>query len=431
VARSLKFLYLTTFYPPYSFGGDAVYLHRVAHALGDAGHTVDVVHCVDSYHLRHPGEPEIQFAEHPNVTRHELRSPFGGLSPLVAHQSGRPLLTGRRLRQIANSKKFDVVHFHNISLLGPGVLKLTPAGTDFVKLYTTHEHWLVCPMHVLWKFDSRVCESTACLRCTLRGKRPPQLWRHTGYLREAAAHVDQFVSPSRFTARIHAERGFSEPVDVLPYFMARQDQDWRNPAPRPQERPYFLFVGRLEKLKGLHTLIEAWAKVTEWDLLVAGTGSAEMDLRAQASTNPRIRFLGAQSQQQLGALYTHAVASIVPSVTYETFGMVLIESFARKTPVIVRDLGALPEVVEDSGGGKLYRDNEELLRSVELLARAPALRGELGERGYRAFLRLWTTEAHFEQYFGFINSARVRKFGSTDEWQITSSQAVRASSARI
>jgi glycosyltransferase involved in cell wall biosynthesis len=339
-------------------------------------------------------------------------------------------LTGRRIREIANSRPFDVVHFHNISLLGPGVLKLTPAGSHFVKLYTTHEHWLVCPMHVLWKFNSRVCEKPECLRCTLQGRRPPQLWRKTSYLRAAAAHVDQFVSPSRFTARMHAERGFSEPVDHLPYFLARQDQDWKNPGERPQERPYFLFVGRLERLKGLHTLIEAWANVKNWDLLVAGTGTAEMDLRAQASSNPRIRFLGVQSQRQLGALYTHAVATIVPSVTYESFGMVLIESFARKTPVIVRDLGALPEVVEDSGGGAIYRENGELLRAAESLAQSPSLRRELGEEGYRAFISLWSTEAHFEQYFGFINSARSRKYGSKDEWQLTSSPAVQASSAR-
>ena len=50
-----------TFYPPYSFGGDAMYLYRLCHALGEAGHHVDVVHCVDSYHLLHPAQPPIRF----------------------------------------------------------------------------------------------------------------------------------------------------------------------------------------------------------------------------------------------------------------------------------------------------------------------------------------------------------------------------------
>jgi hypothetical protein len=49
VSRPLNFLHLTTFYPPYSFGGDAVQLYRLAHALAEEGHHVDVVHCVDSY----------------------------------------------------------------------------------------------------------------------------------------------------------------------------------------------------------------------------------------------------------------------------------------------------------------------------------------------------------------------------------------------
>ena len=52
-------------------------------------------------------------------------------------------------------------------------------------------------------------------------------------------------------------------------------------------------------------------------------------------------------------------------LTYETFGMIIIEAYARKTPVIVRDLGALPEVVEDSRGGFAYRTDAEMLEAVE------------------------------------------------------------------
>src|SRR4030095_4006061 len=80
IMRPLRFLHLTTFYPPYSFGGDAMYIYRLSHALAKGGHQVDVVHCVDSYHLLHPARPEIEFAEHPNVVRHELRSKYEWLS---------------------------------------------------------------------------------------------------------------------------------------------------------------------------------------------------------------------------------------------------------------------------------------------------------------------------------------------------------------
>lgn len=427
MVRPLKFLYFTTFYPPYSFGGDAVYLHRVAHALGEEGHTVDVVHCVDSYHILHSAEPEVRYAEHPNVTRHELRHPFGALSPLLTHQTGRPLLNHPRIQSIVDSKPFDVVHFHNISLLGPGILRYSPPNPHCVKLYTTHEHWLVCPMHVLWKFGERACEKPECLSCTLRSHRPPQLWRYTGALPRAARHVHRFLSPSRFTSRMHADRGFPYPVDTLPYFLDRSDGDWLHPAPRPHPRPYFLFVGRLERIKGLHTLIEAWNHGPDCDLLVAGSGAAETELRQQAASNPRIHFLGPQNQRALAALYTHALATIVPSVTYETFGMILIESFARKTPVIVRDLGALPEVVFQSRGGFTYRDNSELVEAARRIYANPSLRAELGLNGYREFLRSWTRPAHLACYARHINEVRLAQFGVSEEWQLTSSPVAQAS----
>jgi glycosyltransferase involved in cell wall biosynthesis len=409
--RPLNFLYLTTFYPPYSFGGDAMYIYRLAHALGDAGHEVDVVHCIDSYHLQHPAEPQIKFPDHPKVTTHGLRSGFGWLSPLLTHQSGRPYLKQKRIRAVFNKKKFDVIHYHNISLLGPRVLTFDSDRSRAIKMYTSHEHWLICPTHVLWKFNRRPCEKPECLRCVIMAKRPPQIWRYTGRLEKASQHVDQFVSPSRFTARMHAERGFPQPVAHLPYFIDRIDQDWKYPGPRPQERPYFLFVGRLEAIKGLQTLIDVWKKVPEFDLLVAGTGTYESELHRLAASNERIRFLGAVSQRELGTLYFHALACIVPSITYETFGMIIIESFARKTPVIVRDLGALPEVVHDSAGGFVYRTDEELLTAMRRIATSAILRSDLGENGYHAFLKWWSREAHLELYFDFLQRIATKKFG--------------------
>jgi glycosyltransferase involved in cell wall biosynthesis len=152
--------------------------------------------------------------------------------------------------------------------------------------------------------------------------------------------------------------------------------------------------------------------VPEYDLLVAGTGSYEPQLRAMAAGNPRIKFLGPLPQPELGALYYHALACIVPSVTYETFGMTSVEAFARKTPAIVRDLGALPEVVEESGGGIVYRTDDELPAALHRIAQSPGLRAELGEKGYEAFTQRWSREAHLKQYFDFIGGAAQRKFGA-------------------
>ena len=423
MSRPLNFLHLTTFYPPYSFGGDAMYIYRLAHALGDAGHHIDVIHCADAYHLLHPGEPEIEFPRHPNVTVHGLRSKYRRLSPLLTQQTGYTGLKKNKILEIVNRKPYDVMHFHNMSLIGPEALTFEPKGARTVKLYTAHEHWLICPTHVLWKFGERPCEKPECFRCTLLAKRPPQWWRYTGLLQRTSRSVDQFVAPSRFTARMHAERGFTEPVAHLPYFLERADKDWLDPAPRPQEKPYFLFVGRLELIKGLQTLIQVWHRVPDYDLLVAGTGNYEITLRKLAANKANIKFLGAQTQKQLGSLYYHALACVLPSITYETFGMIIIEAYARKTPVIVRDLGPFPEAVEDSGGGFVYRTDEELLQAVRQIAASPTLRDALGAKGYDAFVRRWSKEAHLEMYFDSLRSIAARKFGEVP-WELVEQGAI-------
>jgi glycosyltransferase involved in cell wall biosynthesis len=206
----------------------------------------------------------------------------------------------------------------------------------------------------------------------------------------------------------------------LPYFMDPIDSDWQWPASRPSERPYFLFVGRQETIKGLHTLIDVWDRAPDVDLLVAGEGAEEAQLRARAAKDARIKFLGHVSQRELGALYVHALACVVPSVTYETFGMVNIEAFARKTPVVARDLGPLPEIVQASGGGLTYGTDTELQDALHLLATSPRLRDDLGQRGYAAFRQNWSREAHLERYFDLLRSAAEERFGAVP-WDVVNS----------
>jgi glycosyltransferase involved in cell wall biosynthesis len=364
------------------------------------------------------------FDEHPNVKRHEVRSGYGWLSPLLAQQTGRPYFKIKTLRSLLASQPYDVIHFHNMSLFGPHALKIEPRNSGSIKVYTAHEHWLVCPMHVLWKFGRKPCNKPHCLPCTLLGRRPPQIWRYTGQLDQCARHVDQFIAPSHFTARVHAERGFSQPMEYLPQFAYRVDNDWKTPLPRPHERPYFLFVGRLVPIKGLQTLIPLFERFTKADLLVCGEGSNEQQLRALAGSNPRIKFLGRIPQSQIGPLYNHALACIVPSIAYETFGMVSIEAFARKTPVICRDHGGLPEVVQESGGGFTYQNDAELAIALDRIADSPELRAELGENGYRHFIDKWSDDAHLRAYFELLQRVACRKFGQVP-WHASQSTADR------
>ncbi len=411
--RPLRFCHLSIFYPPYSFGGDAMYLYRLVNALARRGHEVDVIHCADSYHVLEPRTPTSQFPNHANVTVHTLRSRWGPLSPLVAQQTGQTWLKTDRIREVFLGKQFDVIHYHNISLLGPRVLELRPDYDTYLKLYTTHEHWLVCPMHVLWKNNERVCDKPDCIPCSLRFHRPPQWWRWTGLLERCTRQVDAFISPSRFTRQMHLERGFVplSRFEHVPYFVPLGEEAHVPVDRSAHPRPYFLFVGRLEKIKGVQDLFPVFRHYAHADLLIAGSGNYESELKALAAGMSNVVFLGALQQGQLRALYRHAIAVLVPSICYEVFGIIILEAYMQKTPVIVHDLGGLKEVVEESDGGFAYRAPEELVAAMERLRTDVALRREMGERGFRAYHARWSEDAHLEMYFRVLEDTARRKFG--------------------
>jgi glycosyltransferase involved in cell wall biosynthesis len=405
--KPLSFCMLTTFYPPYHFGGDAIGVQRLSAALVRRGHRVTVIHDADAWRAvsGRPDPPEP--AESDGITVHRLESGLRMLSPLLTQQLGRPVVHGRRIQRLIEEGDFDVVNFHNVSLVGgPGLFKYGRG----IKLYMAHEHWLVCPSHVLWRYNRELCDGRDCVRCALAFRRPPQYWRSSQLLERELHHVDAFIAMSRFSRDKHREFGFPREMDVLPYFLPEADATSASgDGGSPHHRPYFLFVGRLEAIKGLDDVIPIFSRYPDADLLIAGDGEHGAHLRALASGMSNVRFLGRLSPAELERYYRHALALIVPSVCYETFGIILIESFRHRTPVLARRLGPFPEIVEQSGGGELFERPDELLAALGRLQHDEPRRRRLGEAGAAAVDAIWSEDVVLRGYFDIIRRVARRK----------------------
>jgi glycosyltransferase involved in cell wall biosynthesis len=245
----------------------------------------------------------------------------------------------------------------------------------------------------------------------LRFHRPPQWWRYTNLLRKSAEYVDSFISPSQFTLDMHHRRGFCKPFVHLPYFTPAPSSETDTAAESARTRPFFLFVGRLEKIKGLQNLIPIFRSYKQADLLVAGTGDYEPELRRLALGSENVVFLGWLPPSRLSALYRNAVALIVPSICYEVLGLVLFEAFSNRTPVIANALGPLLDIIQECQGGLTYATQEELLAAMEQLHANGELRRRLGDNAYGAWEQQWSESAHLRAYFNILSETAQRKYG--------------------
>jgi glycosyltransferase involved in cell wall biosynthesis len=396
----MRFCHLTTFFPPYHFGGDATYVADLANALASAGHEVTVVHCADSFELLHGSAAPAPYPLHPAVRVHTLRSRWGRLSPILSYFTGHPGPKAPALARIL-SQGFDVVHWHNLSLIGPAALTMARG----IQLYTFHEYWLFCPTSILFRYGREVCTRRTCFRCLLAHKRPPPLWRATGLLGRWLRRIDGFLAYSRFSQKLIADSPLRIQVRYLPPFVLAPRE-----APRKRdEEPYYLFVGRLIRAKGLQTILPLFAK-TGRPLRIAGAGSLEPELRRMAAGRPNIRFLGHVSSADLPALYAGARATLVPSICYDVAPRVTLESLQQGTPLLGSAFGSIPEIIQETGGGWIYRSLKELESLLDRIEAQPEEARKAGIRGQEGAARC-TAENHLREYLAVIEEIRAARAG--------------------
>jgi glycosyltransferase involved in cell wall biosynthesis len=404
---ALRFCFLTTFYPPYNFGGDGIAVQRLARGLVARGCEVTVVHDRDAYRALSHGPDPAETSSDPGLRVVGLESRLGKLSLLLTHQCGRPVVHGRRIRRLLREGHFDVLTFHNVSLIGgPALMSY---GGDTPKIYMAHEHWLVCESHTLWRHNRERCTGRECARCAIAYGRPPQLWRKTDLIARHAAAVDTFVAMSDFSRRKHHEFGFTREMEVLPPLPPPLPPRAAAGEESPRQRPYFFFAGRLERLKGLDDVVDAFARFEGADFVVAGDGEHGAALRRRAAGNSRVIFLGRIGPDELHRYYRHARAVIVPSVGFETFGLTTVEAFQHRTPVVVRRVGPLPEIVESAGAGEVFDTADELVRSLERLVADDARRAALGAAAFAAYEQHYAEDVVVPRFLELAQRAMARR----------------------
>jgi glycosyltransferase involved in cell wall biosynthesis len=283
----------------------------------------------------------------------------------------------------------DIVHCHNLfPALSPSVLREASERAPVVM--TLHNYRLMCLPGIFLR-DGRICEdclgrtpwpgvvhgcyqdsvpASFALGASLR------LHRHLGTF----DRVGLYLAISQFVRTKHLEGGLApERVVVKPHFA------WPGEL-RQTPGEYFLYLGRLSQEKGVATLLEAWHGIRA-KLLVVGDGPDTTRLRSMAPSN--VDFMPTVIPDKARILIRSARAVLVPSLSFEGAGKVVMEAYAAGVPAVVSRAGGLPEFVQDGVTGLLIPpgDVKAWAEAIERLFDDSEC-----DRMGRASLRLWADE---------------------------------------
>jgi glycosyltransferase involved in cell wall biosynthesis len=326
------------------------------------------------------------------------------------------LAARRAIRRLVQARRPDLAHLHNVyhQLTLSIVDELARQGVPVVM--TLHDYKLVCPAYTLYTEGApcRRCVSGHPLhviphRCIKGSTAASALGAAEAVLARARGsyrRVDAFIAPSRFLAGLAATAVPAERVHVVPNFLAAEPPS--EAVLGGAREPVALYAGRLEAVKGVRELLSAFERIAAPGRLeIAGDGPLRPLVLAAAAREPRIRYLGRLSGEDVAARLRRASVMVLPSLWEENCPMSVLEARAAGAPVVCASSGGLPELVTDGRDGLLVdpRDAGALAAAVERLIGDGALRAAMARNGAERFTREHRPERHRERLLAVYRSA--------------------------
>ena len=258
------------------------------------------------------------------------------------------------LRRILKEYKPDIVHFHLMNEITPSPLLLL---TNYPTVMTLHAPEAFLNKLLMWfLLPSDFKNNAFDIKDLNMGGKIRYLYFN--YIQKfvykwGLKNVDVFIAPSKYMQNAARTDGLS-PIVHLPNFIEL------GPFHEVRNKHDLLYVGRLERIKGVEFLIKAMPlivkKFPQTTLTIVGDGRDRIDLSnltANLQLEKHVRFVGWVENKDLDTYYERASVSIVPSICEEVFGIVILEAMSAGRPVIGSRVGGIPEIIEEGVNGYL------------------------------------------------------------------------------
>ncbi|MFF8840191.1 glycosyltransferase [Streptomyces sp. NPDC015130] len=320
----------------------------------------------------------------------------------------------------------DVVHVHNVfPLLSPAVLAAcADAGVPVVA--TLHNYTQVCPPGTLHR------DGQPCTECVGTATALPAV-RHGCYRNSRLATVPLAVGLSvnrrrwwsgveRFFCISGAQRDVLVRSGMPPERLVVKHNFVPDPGTtRTGAGEHLLFLGRLAETKGLRLLMDAWDLLAAdggvgVPLVIAGAGPLEGEVSAWAAGREDVRYVGLYDPAQCRRAVERSVAVVAPSMSLETFGLVVAEAMAAGVPAVAAGHGAFVELVEDGVTGLLHApgDPASLASRLRRVATEPDRNREMGRAARRRYERHFSPAVGLERLVEEYRAATAGRSGGGD-----------------
>ena len=274
------------------------------------------------------------------------------------------LAYARSVSAILNREKPSIVHVH--STIAGALVRLCAISNliskDIKIIYCSHG----------WAFDQSVSPINKILYAAIE--------------RVLSIKSDATICISPYEKRIAERVGIRDCI-CIPNGIDPDANDAIDHSRNPAQKKTILFVGRLDRQKGIDLLLKSYVRVAPQFKLVVVGDAVRGDLVLNRPES--VEFRGWLAGEELAKLYRTSDALIVPS-RWEGFGLVAIEAMSRGKPVFASNVGGLTDIVRHQETGRLFdlSQIDKVLREIDSLS-DDALR-EMGERGREVFERQFT-----------------------------------------